>query len=79
MFYWIRQTISNFFKPRFLGGVNRPYIQATGIANLRDMERLVHMIEEGKLKVLIDSIWTFDDVLRVSQILLYVMMRADEA
>lgn len=63
--------MSNSLKPRFLGGVNRPYAQTNGIASLKDMERLVRMVEEGKLKVLIDSIWSFDDVLQVSKILLH--------
>ncbi|KAE8443284.1 hypothetical protein EG329_002000 [Mollisiaceae sp. DMI_Dod_QoI] len=61
--YGVGQMISNAFWPRFLGGVNRPWGQVTGIANLKAMRRLVHMIDEDKLKVITDSVWSFQDVL----------------
>jgi NADPH:quinone reductase-like Zn-dependent oxidoreductase len=68
-FLWmVRKIMSNTFKPKFLGGVNRPYAQQNGIANLEAMKRLARMVEEGKLKVLTDSIWSFDDVLLVGAV-----------
>jgi hypothetical protein len=65
MLYTVGQMLSNMLWPRLLGGVNRPYVQAAGIANLLDMERLARMATEGKLKVPIDSCWDLEDVLKV--------------
>lgn len=61
-------VMSNTWKPKFLGGVDRPYAQTNGIADPKNMQRLARMVEEKKLKILIDSIWSFDDVLKVSGI-----------
>lgn len=57
--------MSNLLWPIFLGGVDRSYVQVNGIANSKSMERLARMVEEGKLKVPIDSVWSFEDVLQV--------------
>jgi hypothetical protein len=65
MLYIISQILSNVFWPRWLGGVNRPYIGPTGVVNLLDMERLVRIVREGKLRVPIDSCSDLQDVLKV--------------
>lgn len=61
----IGMLMSNMLWPRFLGGVDRSYAPVNGIANSKSMERLARMIEDGKLQVPIDSIWSFGDVLQV--------------
>ncbi|KAF8855831.1 GroES-like protein [Acephala macrosclerotiorum] len=60
----IGMLMSNMLWQRFLGGVDRQYAQVNGIANSKSMERLARMIEDGKLKVPIDSVWNFEDVLQ---------------
>ncbi|KAH7125534.1 hypothetical protein B0J11DRAFT_528623, partial [Dendryphion nanum] len=41
----------NLLWPRILGGVPRPYIQATGISNLEALRTLADMVEQGIIKV----------------------------
>lgn len=61
------QTLSNVLWPRFLGGVDRPYtFVSAGAANPGDLEKLAEMVKDGKLKVVIDSSWKFENALKVS-------------
>jgi Zinc-binding dehydrogenase len=57
--------LKNILWPRLLGGVQRDYVNVTGIANLATMENLGLLVEEGKLKVVVDSCWGMEDVLKV--------------
>ena len=57
--------LSNILCPRWLGGVDRPYLTASGFANLPDMERVSRLAVEGKLKMPIDSVWNLEDALKV--------------
>jgi NADPH:quinone reductase-like Zn-dependent oxidoreductase len=61
----IDQMISNSLWPRILGRTDRAYIQVTGLANLKDLEILAEMAENGKLKVPIDSQRDFAEVQKV--------------
>lgn len=65
VFYSVSQMMSNFLWPRILGGTDRPYVQVSGRSNLKDMERLARMAQDGDLRVPIDSRWEFEDVLEV--------------
>ncbi|KAG9237156.1 hypothetical protein BJ875DRAFT_370559 [Amylocarpus encephaloides] len=69
MLYVLGQMAKNFLLPPWLGGVGRPYIQITAIPNLQDFERLAVMVEEGKLKMSIDSTWELKDALKAYEIM----------
>jgi hypothetical protein len=58
--------LKNSLWPRILGGVPREYIYVQGFADLQRMERLRQLVEEGKLRVAVDSCWEMENVLRVS-------------
>ncbi len=53
------------FLPTWLGGVPRRCVCVTGFVNLDELEKLKKMVEEKKLKVVIDSVWEMDDALKV--------------
>lgn len=69
--YSLGQMASNFSWPRFLGGPNRPYIQVAATSTLVEMQRLACLVQEGKLRVPIDSCWDLEDALKVGLDLLY--------
>jgi NADPH:quinone reductase-like Zn-dependent oxidoreductase len=56
---------SNLYWPRFLGGIARPYIQKTVTVDSALLERLSVLIEENKLKVIVDSTFEMGDALKV--------------
>jgi hypothetical protein len=58
--------LKNVLWPRLLGGIPRKYVQVASACTGTGLEKLRHLCEEGKLKVLIDSSWSFDEVLKVS-------------
>ncbi|PVH71951.1 zinc-binding oxidoreductase [Cadophora sp. DSE1049] len=62
--YSIGQMASNFLWPQFLGGPNRPYVQFAATATQEEMQRLADMVQDGKLRVPIDSCWDMEDVLK---------------
>ena len=73
--YWgmlcvLAQTMSNFLWPAWLGGVNRPYSSVLGIVALKELNRLMNLIQEGKLRVPIDSSWDMEDALKVRLVML---------
>lgn len=43
----------------------RDYVCATGIATLESMKKLEKLMENGKLRVVIDSTWDMEDVQQV--------------
>jgi hypothetical protein len=65
LLWTLRQMLFNSLWPSLLGGVNRPYTLVTGMANLKDMERLAVMVREKKLQVPIDSSWELSSALKV--------------
>jgi hypothetical protein len=54
----VGSMINNTLWPRWLGGVDRPYLSAMGFASLEGLERVSRLAEE-RLKVPIDSVWGF--------------------
>ncbi|KAG4433027.1 hypothetical protein IFR05_011488 [Cadophora sp. M221] len=62
--YSLGQMASNFLWPRILGGTNRPYVQASSFVGLKEIQRLADLAQDGTLKVLIDSCWDMEDVLK---------------
>ena len=54
---WWSQTV---------GAVSRAYIGVTGVTSLALMERLGELVEQKRLKVVVDSCWELNDVLKVS-------------
>lgn len=61
----ILRVLTNIFQPSFLGGVPRKFITFSAPLNGQNAEHLAKLAETGKLRVLIDSIFTFDDVQEV--------------
>ena len=62
---WRRAKNSNL--PSFLGGVPRPYIMFSAPLNGENAEYLARLVDEGKLRVPVDSEYKFEDALKVSQ------------
>ncbi|KAF4630712.1 hypothetical protein G7Y89_g7421 [Cudoniella acicularis] len=62
LLYSVCQILLNALWPRFLGGVDRKYVQVNGFASLENLEALAEMAEKGTLRVPIDSQWEFGDV-----------------
>lgn len=62
----VLQMMSNSLWPRILGGVNRNYVQVTGIAHLEAMTKLAGLVESGKLRVVRDGERGMGDGLKVS-------------
>lgn len=60
--------IDNALRPRFLGGVDRKWVQVNAISNSKQLEQLSALVTEGKLKVPIDSIWDMEDGLKVCEL-----------
>lgn len=84
LFYVIGQMLSNKLWPRFLGGVNRPYVLVAAPGKLPGMKRLARLVEGGALKVPIDSVWEFEDALKVcvsmwleAQLTIWIGVRED--
>ncbi|KAE8443359.1 hypothetical protein EG329_001917 [Mollisiaceae sp. DMI_Dod_QoI] len=65
--YIVGYMISNVLWPRWLGGVNRPYLSARAFASLVRLERVRRLAEDG-LKVPIDSVWDLEDVLKAYEV-----------
>jgi NADPH:quinone reductase-like Zn-dependent oxidoreductase len=65
MLYAALLMLKNNFWPRILGGVPRYYVGPTGIATLESMEKLKKLMEDGKLRAVIDSTWDMEDVQQV--------------
>jgi hypothetical protein len=63
--YAVFLMMNNSLWPRVLGGVPREYASVSGFTNLEVMEKLGQLVEEGKMKVVVDSCWDMEDVLKV--------------
>lgn len=56
----------NTLQPIWLGGVPRKYVRVTGLVTPQRLRELGKLVEEGKLKVPIDSCWEMQDAQKVS-------------
>jgi hypothetical protein len=72
-------TFQNTCFPAWLGGVNRMYMSVTASANILELETLARLVREGEVKVVIDSCWTMEDVMKVNAhyILRFCLNEAD--
>lgn len=52
--------------PATLGGVPRKYIMFSAPLNGKNAESLARFVDEGKLRVVVDSTFALDDALKVS-------------
>jgi NADPH:quinone reductase-like Zn-dependent oxidoreductase len=59
---WAKNTLW----PSFLGGTPRRYAMFSTVPNGQTAERLAEMVKEGKLRVVVDSVFKMEDVLEVS-------------
>jgi NADPH:quinone reductase-like Zn-dependent oxidoreductase len=62
----IWRTIVNSYLPLIFGGVPRKYLMISTTPNGDKAAGLARMVEEGKLRVVVDEVFEFEDVLRVS-------------
>ena len=65
MLYASYLMLSNSLWPRFLRGVNRPYICVQGFVTLPRLEKLADLVEKKELDVVLDSEWKMEDALKV--------------
>ena len=54
------------FRPVMFGGVPRNHRMMNGGPDKETLLEAVRIVEEGKLKVVIDSVWEMEDMLKVS-------------
>ncbi|KAF2434302.1 zinc-binding oxidoreductase [Tothia fuscella] len=59
----VLKIASNLYWPRFLGGVARPYLQKTVVVESHSLEGLSVLVQEGKLRVIIDFSFSMNDAL----------------
>ena len=57
--------VKNGLRLRALGGVPRDYVQVASVANSGAMEMLVKLVEEKKLRMVVDSCSNMEDALKV--------------
>jgi NADPH:quinone reductase-like Zn-dependent oxidoreductase len=68
--------LKNVLLPVWLGGVPRKYVLVTALVTSARLQELGKLMEEGKLKVTVDSVWEMVDVQKVGfQILVEVDIR----
>lgn len=60
------RSIMNAWLPVYLGGVPRKYFMISTTPNGTKAARLGQMVQDGKLRVVVDDVIDFDDVLKVS-------------
>jgi hypothetical protein len=65
MLFAVFGMMSNVVASLLPGERHRRYVQVSATANLEGMEKLRRMVEEGKLKIPIDSCWDMEDALKV--------------
>lgn len=65
-FFWtLWCSFMNAMWPRFLGGTPRKYAFLSLVPSGNSAEKLAKMVEEGKLKAVVDSEYKMEDVLKV--------------
>jgi NADPH:quinone reductase-like Zn-dependent oxidoreductase len=55
----------NLLWPTFLGGTPRKYVMFSTMPSTEKAEKLAQMVDAGKLRVVVDSVFPMDDVLAV--------------
>jgi NADPH:quinone reductase-like Zn-dependent oxidoreductase len=60
MFRWFM----NSWRPTWLGGIPRPYIMFSKTPNMAEVLTLVELVEQGKLKVILDSEFEMEDLIK---------------
>lgn len=60
-------------RPVLLGGVPRRCFFFSGQPNTRNLNLVQQLVEDGKLKGVVDSVWSMEDVIKVS----YVLQKLD--
>lgn len=53
------------FRPLFLGGVPRNHRMMNGVPLDGRVQRAAHLAEQGKLKIVLDSVWNLEDAKKV--------------
>ncbi|GAA5851724.1 hypothetical protein JCM9279_004384 [Rhodotorula babjevae] len=56
--------INRLVRPRFLGGVPRKYVFGMMTADKKELDDMASLIGEGKLRPIIDSVFSFEDALK---------------
>ena len=62
----VLRSFENKWLPVFLGGIPRKYLMISTTPNGTKAAQLGQMVEEGKLRVVVDDVLRFEDVLKVS-------------
>lgn len=65
LFSWMIQSKLERFRPVILGGVPRRHRFHNAFPDQEKLQRVARMAEEGKLKVLVDSVWKMEDGMKV--------------
>ncbi|KAH8548990.1 zinc alcohol dehydrogenase [Umbelopsis sp. PMI_123] len=58
------KLIKNLFWPAWLGGTPRPYRFISATPSLKMLQRVQELIEDGKIKGTVDSVWGMDEVVQ---------------
>jgi hypothetical protein len=66
MLYALSSMLRNSWMPGWMGGGKRKYIFVNIRTDLEKMEELKRLVEEGKIRVMVDSKWEGGEVLKVS-------------
>ena len=59
-----KNWIFNTLWPTWLGGVPRRYVMFTALPNKEDAVVLLKLVEEGKLKISVDSVFSMEDAVK---------------
>lgn len=63
---WLIAAKLERFRPVILGGIPRDFRMYNAIPNKKDLEGVVKLAVDGKIKGLVDSVWSMGDALKVS-------------
>lgn len=55
------------FRPRVLGGVPRKHCMLNATPGEGRLQKVVRLVEDGKLKVVLDGVWDMEDAKQVSR------------
>jgi len=65
LFSWLLQAQINRFLPAFLGGTPRRFLMFSANPGPKDLERILEMVQAGKIKPLVDSVWKLPEAKKV--------------
>jgi len=60
---WLNYVFQAMIRPRWLGGTNRKYSIVSVDINYDDLGQVAKMVSEGKFKPIIDSVYSYENVL----------------